>query len=92
MSLPTQVKSVDRQDSHGDPAGFVGGVTYATGDALRIGPDGRDSPSAARTPGGLPLAVAVDTMPCARQSNTSLPGRRGRWPWWYVPSASPGRG
>ena len=29
---------------------------------------------------------------CARPSNTSLRGRRGRWRWWCAPSASPGRG
>ena len=30
--------------------------------------------------------------PCAQRSNTSLPGRRGRWRWRCAPSASQGRG
>lgn len=34
----------DGQGGHGDPAEFVGGVTDATGDALRIAPDGPGHP------------------------------------------------
>ena len=39
----------------------------------------------------VPAGPTRGNLPCAPQSSTSLPGRKGPWRWWCAPSGSPGR-